>query len=302
MKKRELSHFMIQEMLFDYANGELGTELTAEIKQEIEKSKALQDELFQIKTGLGYFKNMHELKISSLLIEEIKSDKSYFQQVTHFLSLNQWPPIVKWTIEAFVIIFVVVLVTVMTPWGKVKEIVFQESQTELILAEVTKKNRTDEYAQVENQSPDSKKNIESFEDEETPVVTAASENVKAELPKVVSINQIDTPKKIVKTEDVKKQGFVYRGTASIVNAQAGASKLKSKIVEFGGRKAGEVELGWRRNQGDYYFHFTIPESRFQELEGYVKSLGELKMSRDPHPRVMPSGIIRIILTTEESRN
>ena len=97
-------------MIFDYATGELGAELTQDVKSEIEKSKALQDELFHIKTGLGYFKNMHEIKISTLLIEEIKTEKSYIQQIKNSLNINQWPPIVKWTIEAFVIIFAVVLV------------------------------------------------------------------------------------------------------------------------------------------------------------------------------------------------
>jgi hypothetical protein len=87
-----------------------------------------------------------------------------------------------------------------------------------------------------------------------------------------------------------------------VNAEMGSAKIKQKIVELGGRKAGEVELGWKRNQGDYYFHFTIPESKVSEVQEYVKTLGELQISRDPHPRVMPDGIIRMIFTAEESVN
>lgn len=292
---------MVQEMLFDYATGELGSELARDVKSEIDKSKSLQDELFHIKTGLGYFKNMHEIKISTLLMEEIKTEKSYFQQIKNSLSVSQWPPIVKWTIEAFVIIFAVVLMTILTPWGRVKEFIFRESQTELILAEVTKKNNTEAIINAEIKDGDLKKETESFEDEETPQVAAVVPPPAVPSIPVKSAN-IAPPKKEATTDDSKKQGFVYRGTAAIVNAQAGAAKLKSKIVEFGGRKAGEVELGWRRNQGDYYFHFTIPESRYEELQEYTKSLGELKISRDPHPRVMPSGIIRIILTAEESQN
>lgn len=292
---------MIQEMLFDYATGDLSSELAEDIKKEVDKSKSLQDELFHIKTGLGYLKDMHEIKISTFLIEEIKTEKSYIQQIQNTLSVSQWPPIVKWTIEAFVIIFAVVLMTVLTPWGRVKDFVFRESQTELILAEVTKKNNTEAIIDAEIKDGDLKKGSDSFEDEEAPQVIVAS-NPPAVPAVPVKNTAATSPKKEANIDDGKKQGFVYRGTAAIVNAQAGAAKLKSKIVEFGGRKAGEVELGWRRNQGDYYFHFTIPESRYEELQNYAKTLGELKLSRDPHPRVMPSGIIRIILTAEESQN
>jgi hypothetical protein len=301
LKKRELSQFMVQEMLFDYATGELDSELSQNVKNEIEKSKSLQDELFQIKTGLGYFNHMHDIKISTLLIEEIKTEKSYFQQIKNSLSFSQWPPIVKWTIEAFMIIFVVVLMTVLTPWGRVKEFIFRESQTELILAEVTKKNNTEAIIAAEIKDGELKKSGEPFEDEETPQAVVVSNPSVLPIPPV-KITKATPVKKSAAVEETKKQGFVYRGTATIVNAQAGAIKLKSKIVEFGGRKAGEVELGWRRNQGDYYFHFTIPESRYEELQDYAKTLGGLKISQDPHPRVMPSGIIRIILTAEESQN
>lgn len=291
---------MVQEMLFDYAIGELDPVRHEDVKIEISKSKSLQDELARIQTGLGYFKNMQDLKISTLLIEDIKSEKSYFQQIKNSLSVSQWPPIVKWTIEAFAIIFAVVFLTILTPWDRMKEFVFRESQTELILAEVTKKTSVDTVA-----PNDAKKIADAYEDEETPtipVVAATPPPTAPPVAPVANVKVVQTKKQLPPVEESKKQGFVYRGTASVINALAGSLKLKDKIVEFGGRKAGEVELGWKRNQGDYYFHFTIPESKYEELQEYIKTLGDLKMSRDPHPRIMPNGIIRIILTAEESQN
>jgi len=293
LKKRELSYFMVQEMLYDYATGSLDKDRHSDVKAEIEKSKSLQDELFQIQTGLSYINKINELKISTSLLEDIKSEKNYLHFIKNSLSISQWPPIVKWTIEAFAIIFTVVVLTVVIPWDLAKEFVFRESRTELILAEVSKKSDEKISDVLVVEKSDEKKESDTFEDEEkVPVLASASAIVKNDA----------KPQAPPSVDPIKTQGFVYRGTASVINAQMGSVKLKEKIVEFGGRKAGEVELGWRRNQGDYYFHFTIPESRYEELQEYIKTLGELKISRDPHPRIMPNGIIRIILTAQESKN
>lgn len=283
---------MVQEMLFDFATNNLDSTRSAKVKSEIEKSQLFQDELVKIQIGLKYFDQMFEVKISSALTDEIQGRKSYLHMIRRSLSLSQWPPIVKWTLEALVIILVVVLLTVLVPWNQVREFALQESQTELILAEVLKKTEVMSPTRPVEKVTDTSK----FDDE----VVSAPEVSKPT--KTVATPAKTAAMVIAKSEEVKKQGFVYRGTAKIVNAEVGSAKLKEKIVELGGRKAGEVELGWKRNQGDYYFHFTIPESKFSELEEYLKSVGDVQLSRDQHPRIMPSGIVRFIFTTEESQN
>lgn len=283
---------MVQEMLFDYATKNLDSTRSAEVKLEIEKSQLFQDELVKIQIGLKYFDQMFEVKISSALIDEIQGRKSYLHLMRRALSLSQWPPIVKWTLEAFVIILFVVLLTVLVPWNQIREFALQESQTELILAEVLKKSEEVVPVGTEEKVADSSK----FDDEVAPTAEVPKPTKPVTVPVKVAATVVP------KVEEAKKQGFVYRGTAKIVNAEVGSIKLKDKIVELGGRKAGEVELGWKRNQGDYYFHFTIPESKLAELEEYLKSVGEVQLSRDQHPRIMPSGIVRFIFTTEESQN
>jgi hypothetical protein len=282
---------MVQEMLFDYATHSLEASRSAEVKSEIEKSELFQDELIKIQTGLKYFDHMFEVKISSSLADEIQGRKSYLQLIRISLSLSQWPPIVKWALEAFVIILIVVLLTVLVPWNQIREFALQESKTELILAEVMKKTEV----LVPKESVGIVADNSKFDDEVVRVPeTPKPANTEIKLAKAAAT--------VVKVEEPKKQGFVYRGTAKIVNAEVGSLKLKDKIIQLGGRKAGEVELGWKRNQGDYYFHFTIPESKLAELETYIKSVGDIQLSRDPHPRIMPNGIVRFIFTTEESQN
>lgn len=283
---------MVQEMLFDYATKNLDSIRAEEVKIEIEKSQLFQDELIKIQVGLAYFDQMFEVKISSALSDEIQDRRSYLHLIRRSLSLSQWPPIVKWTLEAFAIIVLVVLLTVLVPWNQLREFALQESQTELILAEVLKKTEVI----VPSGSAKKVADTSQFDDE---VVSAPDVSKPV---KIVNAPVMTVAKVVAKSEEVKKQGFVYRGTAKIVNVKMGSAKLKDKIVGLGGRKAGEVELGWKRNQGDYYFHFTIPESKLAELEEYLKSIGKVQLSRDQHPRIMPSGIVRFIFTTEESQN
>lgn len=301
MKKRKLSSFMTQELLFDYLTDHLDPDRRSLVKEEIEKSPEIQKNLEQIGSGLQYLEDLSKIQLSSLLVENISRQMTYWARIQKTFSVENWPPFVKWTLEAIFVISAVVLISLLIPWNQVKEFVMRESSSDTILVEVAKNHQKSANEDLSNVDLGEKG---SFEDEATtpPVVaenkSSSSESSNSSAPKV-SAKPVPTPADS-KVEE-KRKGFVYRGTLSVVNVEAGAIKLKDKIVELGGRKAGEVELGWRRNQGNFYFHFTIPESKLSNLEDYFKTLGAIKLSRDPHPRIMPDGIIRLIITAEETK-
>lgn len=71
-------------------------------------------------------------------------------------------------------------------------------------------------------------------------------------------------------------------------------KMRDDIVALGGEKAGEVELGWKRGSGRYY-HFALPEENEKKLLERLQVYGPVRISKDPHPRVMPPGKVRFIL-------
>lgn len=96
-------------------------------------------------------------------------------------------------------------------------------------------------------------------------------------------------------------GFLYRGQMSITNLPVAGPKISEKIIEIGGRKAGDVELGWQKSPTSLYYHFTIPEAKYDELMAFLAQYGKPKLVKEKHPRVMPDGIIRLILTTDESK-
>ena len=98
----------------------------------------------------------------------------------------------------------------------------------------------------------------------------------------------------------KRGGALYRGSINVTNFRAITPKLVEKLNELGGRKAGQVELGWYKGETSY-FHFTIPEGKFDEVTAFFNNYGKLAIQREPHDRVMPEGIRRVIITVYEQK-
>lgn len=99
------------------------------------------------------------------------------------------------------------------------------------------------------------------------------------------------------TSSKTSRSFVYRAFMTLGELEDIAPKITQQIKELGAEKAGEVELGWRRGSGRYY-HFTIPEANEQKLLESLRVYGPVRISKDPHPRVMPEGQVRFILWIE----
>ncbi len=309
MKKRQLSEFMTHELLYDYIMDKLDAERKASVEEVLRQSREAQEELRSIEHGIQYLEKLSLTKISISLAQEVSQRATYLDKVQKTLKYENWPPFLKWTLEAVLVISVVIIVSLVAPWEKLKDFVMQRKTTELVLAEVSKTQTPREV--TKGMSPSVVDNEAHFEDESTDDETDIEntsqardkKTEKSQMPSHTESKpkQTKTAAASERVEESKRKGFVYRGTLEIVNVEAGTAKLKEKIVELGGRKAGEVELGWRRNDGDYYFHFTIPESKLDTLQEYFKSLGTIKLSKDPHPRIMPDGIVRLIITTEEAK-
>lgn len=300
MKKRELSEFMTHELLYDYVKNLLDEERKKSVEEVLEKSDEIKSDLKTIQVGIQYLSMLSQTKVSFSLVQGVNERITYFGQIQKMMSYENWPPFVKWTLEAVLVISVVITVSLIAPWGQFKDFVMRSKTSDLILAEIPKTEKNNSGGSLNTIEQVEKGHFADEDEKETPAMPVAAAPVaekpapapKKPTPAVAVVNKVEEPKKV---------GFVFRGTLSIVNVEAGTTKLKDKIVELGGRKAGEVELGWRRNEGDYYFHFTIPESKLETLQEYFKTLGTIKLSKDPHPRIMPDGILRMIITTEESK-
>ncbi len=95
-------------------------------------------------------------------------------------------------------------------------------------------------------------------------------------------------------------GGLYRGKLIVTDVQQVIGVVREKIINYGGKKAGEVELGWMKNESTSYFHFSFPEAKIADLENYLNQFGKVKLVFESHPRIMPKGTKRYILEIKQN--
>ena len=93
---------------------------------------------------------------------------------------------------------------------------------------------------------------------------------------------------------------VYKGEMTVEDWEIVSKLIKDKIVEVGGTKAGEVELGWIKNKTTSYYHFVFPADKLETLLAHFKKYGEINYRFEPHPRKLPDGQKRFILEVHQS--
>jgi len=122
--------------------------------------------------------------------------------------------------------------------------------------------------------------------------------------KVVAVAPKPVPKPPVKpvppvVEEDKKAGGLYRGVLVVTDINEVSAKITQRLVEFGGKKAGEVELGWKKTDKLAYYHFTLPENNIDAAKEFLSNFGSLQIQFENHPRLMPPGVKRLIIEVQE---
>ena len=123
-------------------------------------------------------------------------------------------------------------------------------------------------------------------------VISAPVVVKAKPPVETTTKVITTASATVKL--VQPTG-VYRGSITVTDFEQVSSIVRERIIAIGGKKAGEVELGWIKNQKISYFHFIFPAEKREELVTFIQQYGNLQYKFEPHPRVLQFGQNRFII-------
>lgn len=323
--ERKLTPFFGRELAYDFLNGHLDPERSEAFERLAKAEPDVQEELERIRAGLAYARSLAETQVSADLLAEVNEPETYLSVLLKKTNFDVWPQGVKWALEAGVVLSFFLLALVVVPWGPLLQWGLHSANEAMILAEIARKPgpEASRLADVE------KGERGAFEDEGTgappatepatsaPVPSAAVASSGAPQAPAPATPTVVTPPKApaaspqpaaavaaVEAEGKNKkpgEGVLYRGRLSVTNSPVIGPKVRDQIMAMGGRKAGEVDLGWERSAGVYYFHFTIPEARLEELRAFFGESGQLQLSSEKHPRVMPDGIIRLIVTVEEAK-
>lgn len=313
--QRELTDFFGRELAYDYLNGHLDDERHRAFTKLVESNSSVREEIRRIQSGIEYARRLAEVELNAEVVEQINEPETYLSVLLQKLNFDQWPAGVKWALEAGVVLSVFLVALMVVPWGTLLQKGIESANQAMTLAEILRTPGPEAVRLTEIE----KKEVGPFEDEgasptAAPVASVGA-TVSTQKPATDTSAVVVAPKEAGpvastgKTEQLDDkaeekprkpvEGFLYRGRLLVTNSPVVGPKIRDQITAMGGRKAGQVELGWERSAGVYYFHFTIPEARYDELKELLDAAGTLQISREKHPRVMPDGIVRLIVTVEE---
>lgn len=338
--QRQVTPFTGNELLYDYMSGILDDERKAAVEAHLESSREAQLDFQKIQIGLQYAEKMKQITVSHALQERLSAPSSYLSVLFKKSKFDQWPVGLKWGLEALVVVFVVVTFLTVAPWEKVMKLRLSTGSSDVVLTELNKSQVPKQAPQEAPETAETPQFVDEgikakdAASAATPAVAAATSATTATTaktnpqptatPALAKATPTPapapkaTPTKVAAAAAAKADeeeesdtdssesgkattGYLYRGQIAVTNLEAVGPKIKDKIIELGGRKAGEVELGWQKTPGSAYFHFTIPEAKYTELQAFLSEYGKAKISKDKHPRVMPDGIIRLIITVDEAK-
>lgn len=304
--KREISPFIGHELLYDYLSGMLDEERSGAVADHVKYSRDAQLDLNKIQNGDAYAGQLANTIVSQPIIEQINTTSTYLSTLMQKTNFDKWPQGLKWGLEALMVVAVIVCVLTIAPWQKLLTMGISTGSKEVVLAEVSKtetgQNPIEEKPQFVDEDAKAAKTLTTSSPAKPVAVAATATSTKTASPN-------PTPVSVTKREETKVEtvapsgsgGFLYRGDIAVTNLAVVGPKITEKIVELGGRKAGGVGLGWQKTSTSMYYHFTIPEAKYQELSNYLATYGKARIGKEKHPRVMPDGIVRLILTVDEAK-
>lgn len=304
--KREVSTFIGHELLYDFLSGGLDKERRAAVEDHVKFSRDAQLDLAKIQNGQIYAEKLSGTLVSQSIITQISAPSSYLSVLMQKANFDKWPQGLKWGLEALVVVMAIVIVLTITPWQKVLQFGISNGPREVILAEVSKTTTSPAVEEkpefvdegVKDVAKEPAKNAEASKEVQIPKASG-----KAVVPPVAvsTAEQKDQKSSEPPSATVGSGGFLYRGAIAVTNIEVVGPKITEKINELGGRKAGSVELGWQKVPGSMYYHFTIPEAKYQDLLSFLSTYGKPKIGKEKHSRVMPDGIARLIITVDEAK-
>jgi hypothetical protein len=314
--QRQVSSFIGQELLYDYMTGQLDDERKKAVEDFARSNKDAQANIQKIQNGMSYADKLSQTQVSEALLTKVNMPSTYSQVLLQKIRFEEWSPALRLSLEALVVALGITVFALLIPWHKLMDL--KVGSKDVVLTEVAKEGSTLAVSEPEATSKE-----DTFPDEGAPTpttttlkmaATAAVTDSTSTTSSTPTTTVTTTTMKVVKNSppaefsaatvsagDEKRQGELWRGEIKVTNVPAITPKLVEKILELGGRKAGQVELGWSKNGDSSYFHFTMPENHFEELKNLFGEYGALKIKKEKHERVMPEGILRIIITVDEKK-
>ncbi|MCB0406767.1 MAG: hypothetical protein KDD34_01110 [Bdellovibrionales bacterium] len=135
-KKRKLSQFLCEEMLYDYATENLDDARRESVEDFLKSSSETQKILSDLEAGMKYCSSLGKTQVAEPLIQKLLYSKAWYQWVSETIAWEKWPEATRWTLEAFIISSLAAFIIALA-WPKVSHWLPERSK-DIILAKVDK--------------------------------------------------------------------------------------------------------------------------------------------------------------------
>lgn len=323
--RKKLTRFLCQELLYEFVTHRLDSHREQEINEFLSLDRDSARELENLNKGLRYAQQASEVKISPRLREALLNFEPHWKkrlrEWTLWSSQRGW----KTLPYAFVAMALALGLFATKPWIK-------SLDEDVMLAEQLKKE-PDMVPQPTPTPPAEPTTVPTVARAQAPGnVPPPALLAPPDTPSALAAPPAPAPAPVAKAPDPAPaplpapspdpaayqaalaeakagrmatdaeqmgRGFLFRAEIEVSDFHNSWPAIRDKVVALGGKVAGNVELGWLRKSTESYFHFTLPESNYSEFELFLGTFSPVRFSKDRHPRVMPEGQIRIILTVKD---
>ncbi len=330
------SVFQVREMLLDYHENKLDSSRSELVKKVLATDVETQRAFNQIIKGLDFAKQVSKIEINESFGRQLLQAENATSLISYYASFKNWNQAFRASTYAVAGCLVAAILVLSLPRNLLLRFKNRSNQ-EVVLSQVMKpqgitadsddpEKRDAQAILAQNLPTDtdeedsgSSGEQEASGDEHAEPITLPNSNLEMNAKTFQNKAPVGSPPMMptiahgtVKTtqqaessegevsENKKTNGFVFRGNMKIDEIDVRTPLISQQILDLGGRKAGEVELGWRKENKGSYYHFSMPEENYEKLVEYLHGFGPVRFSKDSHPRVMPQGQIRIILWVERN--
>lgn len=153
LQKREMSSFMAEQLLYDYATKKIDPVREKAVADVLTNSPELAKKLDDIIYGMTYCHHLQQTTVSPEFIKRFKARPKLASRIRKYKNLRHWNQSTLWILEAVVISLVVLFFSMVVPWPKLFKLFVEKQNPTLIISESPKDKSIVPTSEPLTQSP-----------------------------------------------------------------------------------------------------------------------------------------------------
>lgn len=138
LQRRELSPFMAEQLLYDYATKKIDPLREKAVADAVESSPELAKSLDDIIYGMTYCHQLQQTTIAPDFMAKFKAPPSLWKQWRRYRNIRHWNQVTVWIIEALLISGVILALSLFVPWPKYLKIFLAKQDPSFYVSETPK--------------------------------------------------------------------------------------------------------------------------------------------------------------------